>query len=50
MTDETLRSYQARADRYVEHDREPGADAVAWRRRFVDLLPPGADVLEIGSG
>jgi SAM-dependent methyltransferase len=50
VTDETLRTYQQAADRYVEHDHEPAPEIVAWQRRFVDLLPRGADVLEIGSG
>jgi SAM-dependent methyltransferase len=42
--------YDAIADRYAAWAKEFETPATAWLERFLDLLPPRSDVLDLGCG
>ena len=47
----TLAAYEDGAEAYLAQAlAEPPAAYVAFRRRVLDLLPPGARMLELGTG
>jgi SAM-dependent methyltransferase len=50
MTDETLRTYQAAAERYRVQTSTPSETLLAFLDRLVEAAPPAASVLELGSG
>ena len=50
MTDPTLQTYEAAAQRYREQTRQAGPDLLDFLDRLAALAGPGAHVLEIGSG